>query len=53
MGAVLVATPMFEVLGISGGVSLLAGLTVLCSLLMIGLWMSWGKKLRGRSRFAV
>ena len=52
MGAVLVATPMFEVLGIGGGVSLLAGLTVLCSLLMIGLWMSWGKKLRARSRFA-
>jgi DHA1 family multidrug resistance protein-like MFS transporter len=41
----------FEGIGIDGGVSLLAGCMVICSLLMGALW-KWGKILRERSRFA-
>ncbi|EXJ77123.1 hypothetical protein A1O3_10281 [Capronia epimyces CBS 606.96] len=50
--AVLVGRPLFEGLGVNGGVSLLAGLTVICAGLITGLYWSWGKKLRARSRFA-
>ncbi|KAF2805756.1 major facilitator superfamily transporter [Mytilinidion resinicola] len=50
--AILYATPMFEKLGIDGGVSLLAGCTVLCC---GGMWVLYycGPWLRARSRFAV
>ena len=51
-GCVLFARPIFEGIGIGGGVSLLAGLTVVCAVLLFGLWWSWGKKLRARSSFA-
>jgi len=51
--AILIARPMFEGIGIGGGVSLLAGLTVICAGLMVGLWWRWGKILRARSRFAI
>ena len=49
--AILVARPMFEALGISGGVSLLGGLMGLC---VLGMWLLYkhGKDLRSRSRFA-
>ena len=50
--AVMFARPMFEGLGVAGGVSLLGGLTVVCCGLMVGLWW-WGKWLRSRSRFAM
>jgi DHA1 family multidrug resistance protein-like MFS transporter len=50
--AILFARPMFEGIGIDGGVSLLAGCMVLCSLGIIALYM-FGKKLRERSKFAV
>lgn len=50
--AVLFSRPMFEGIGIDGGVSLLGGSTVVCSVLMFALW-KWGKLLRQRSRFAV
>lgn len=50
--AVLVGRPMFKGIGIDGGVSLLAALTAVCAGLLAGLYWSWGKKLRARSRFA-
>lgn len=50
--AILVATPMFEKIGVDGGVSLLAGLMVLCVGGIVALW-KWGLVLRKRSRFAV
>ncbi|KAH7079142.1 multidrug resistance protein-like protein [Paraphoma chrysanthemicola] len=52
VASVLFSRPMFQGIGIDGGVSLLAGCMVICSLLMGGLW-KWGKLLRERSRFAV
>jgi DHA1 family multidrug resistance protein-like MFS transporter len=41
---------MFEKMGVDGGVSFLAGLTVLC---MFGIWglYRFGKALRQRSKF--
>ncbi|PVI06532.1 MFS general substrate transporter [Periconia macrospinosa] len=50
--AVLVAKPMFDGIGVDGGVSLLGGLMVLC---MFGIWAlyKWGKVLRLRTKFAV
>lgn len=50
--AILIARPMFEKMGVDGGVSFLAGLMVLC---MFGIWAiyKWGKVLRQRSKFAV
>jgi MFS transporter, DHA1 family, multidrug resistance protein len=42
---------MFEALGIDGGVSLCAGLMVLCNIGMVVLW-KYGKALRERSKFA-
>ncbi|KAH7402730.1 major facilitator superfamily domain-containing protein [Pyrenochaeta sp. MPI-SDFR-AT-0127] len=50
--AILFARPMFEGIGIDGGVSLLAGCMVLCTGGMVGLFW-FGKTLRSRSRFAV
>jgi DHA1 family multidrug resistance protein-like MFS transporter len=50
-GAVLFAGPMFKRLGIDGGVSLLAGLTVLCIFGIYGLYFG-GAAMRKRSRFA-
>ncbi|KAH0830806.1 Transporter mfs1 [Fonsecaea pedrosoi] len=50
--AVLVGRPMFKGIGIDGGVSLLGGLTAVCAALLAGLYWSWGKRLRARSRFA-
>ncbi|KIW20372.1 hypothetical protein PV08_00947 [Exophiala spinifera] len=50
--AVLGGRAMFKGIGIGGGVSLLAGLTAACAGLLTGLYWSWGKKLRARSRFA-
>ena len=50
--AILFATPLFTSLGIGGGVSLLAGLTVLCAFGLLFLY-KFGKWLRGRSSFAV
>lgn len=50
--AILFSRPMYLSLGVDGGVSLLAGCMVVCSLGIMALWM-WGKKLRERSRFAV
>lgn len=50
--AVLFSRPMFRGIGIDGGVSLLAGFMVLCT---IGMWVLFqsGKGMRERSRFAV
>ena len=50
--AILIAEPLFTALGVDGGVSLLAGLTVLCALGMALLWQ-YGKWLRQHSRFAI
>lgn len=50
--AILFARPMFQGIGIDGGVSLLAGCMVLCSVGIAALFW-WGKTLRERSRFAV
>ncbi|KAF3040319.1 hypothetical protein E8E12_008193 [Didymella heteroderae] len=50
--AILFARPMFRGIGIDGGVSLLAGFMVLCTVLMY-LLFRFGKGLRERSRFAV
>ncbi|KAF2143070.1 uncharacterized protein K452DRAFT_225726 [Aplosporella prunicola CBS 121167] len=50
-GAVHFATPMFDGLGVDGGVSLLAGLTLVCCVGVWALWW-WGPQLRARSRFA-
>jgi DHA1 family multidrug resistance protein-like MFS transporter len=49
--AVLFAGPMFDRLGIDGGVSLLGGLTVLCIFGIYGMYF-WGAALRRRSKFA-
>lgn len=51
-GAAVVFSPfMFRALGISGGVSLLAGCSVVCVFGMFGIYM-YGESLRKRSRFA-
>jgi DHA1 family multidrug resistance protein-like MFS transporter len=50
--AILFAEPMFTALGVSGGVSLLGGLTVGCAAGLGFLW-KFGKQLRARSSFAV
>ena len=50
--SILFARPMFQGIGIDGGVSLLAGCMVLCSGGMVVLFL-FGKRLRERSRFAV
>lgn len=51
--AILFARPMFlSSMGIKGGVALLAGCMVLCSVGIVGLYFG-GKRLRARSRFAV
>ena len=50
--AILFARPMFQGIGINGGVSFLAGCMVLCSLGIFALYR-FGKTLRERSRFAV
>jgi len=50
--AILFARPMFRGIGIDGGVSLLAGCMVLCSVGIFALY-KFGKRLRERSRFAV
>lgn len=49
--AILFSRPMFQGIGIDGGVSLLAGFMVLCT---IGMWVlfRFGKAMRERSRFA-
>lgn len=49
--AILYSRPMLEALGIDGGVSLCAGLMVLCNIGMVVLW-KYGKVLRERSKFA-
>ena len=48
--AVLVSPPMFTRLGVSGGVSLLAGLSALCIVGMVCLYI-FGKRLRGKGKF--
>ncbi|KAL1866237.1 hypothetical protein VTK73DRAFT_4852 [Phialemonium thermophilum] len=50
-GAILFARPMFQGLGVSGGVSLLAGFSVLCIFGIYGIYF-FGHVLRRRSRFA-
>jgi DHA1 family multidrug resistance protein-like MFS transporter len=50
-GSILFARPLFINLGISSGVSLLAGLSVIGIIGMYGLWI-FGAKLRARSKFA-
>ncbi|KAI1206499.1 MFS general substrate transporter [Annulohypoxylon truncatum] len=50
-GSILFSRPMYEKLGVGGGVSLLGGLSVLCAGGMVFLWR-YGEKLRLRSRFA-
>lgn len=50
--AILVAKPMFEGIGVDGGVSLLGGLMVLCVVGIAALW-KWGLVLRQRSKFAI
>ncbi|XXG98893.1 hypothetical protein Hte_005224 [Hypoxylon texense] len=50
-GSILFSTPMYEALGVGGGVSLLGGLSVLCAFGTIVLWR-YGDRLRIRSRFA-
>lgn len=50
--AILVTRPMLENLGIGAGISLLAGLTVLCAIGLLSLW-KYGKSLRKRSSFAI
>ncbi|RMZ72121.1 major facilitator superfamily transporter [Pyrenophora seminiperda CCB06] len=50
--AILFARPMFQGIGIDGGVSLLAGFMVVCAVGILGLY-KFGKRLRERSRFAV
>ncbi|KAI2464572.1 MFS general substrate transporter [Annulohypoxylon bovei var. microspora] len=49
--SILFSKPMYEKLGVGGGVSLLGGLSVLCAGGMVFLWR-YGEKLRLRSRFA-
>ncbi|KAE8410610.1 major facilitator superfamily domain-containing protein [Aspergillus pseudocaelatus] len=48
--AVLFSRPMFLSLGVGGGCSLLAGLTILCIFGIFGLY-NFGEKLRQRSKF--
>lgn len=50
--AVLVAKPMFDGIGVAGGVSILGGLMVVG---MVGMWTlyRYGKVLRSRTKFAV
>ncbi|KAL4877625.1 MFS general substrate transporter [Aspergillus karnatakaensis] len=50
-GAIMFARPMFLGLGIGGGISLLAGLDLVCCALLFGLW-AYGGVLRGSSKFA-
>ncbi|OSS46120.1 hypothetical protein B5807_08034 [Epicoccum nigrum] len=50
--AVLFARPMFQGIGVDGGVSLLGGFMILCTLGMLVLFR-FGKSMRERSRFAV
>ncbi|KAI1460366.1 MFS general substrate transporter [Annulohypoxylon moriforme] len=50
-GSILFSKPMYDKLGVGGGVSLLGGLSVLCAGGMVFLWR-YGDKLRLRSRFA-
>lgn len=50
--AVLFSPPMFERLGVSGGVSLLGGLSALCIIGVVCLFI-FGANLRRRSKFAV
>ncbi|KAI1379337.1 major facilitator superfamily domain-containing protein [Hypoxylon crocopeplum] len=50
--AILFSLPMLDALGVDGGVSLLAGLSILCIFGVYGLWF-FGANLRKRSRFAV
>lgn len=50
-GSILFSRPMYETLGVGGGVSLLGGLSVLCSCGMVFLYL-YGDRLRIRSRFA-
>jgi MFS transporter, DHA1 family, multidrug resistance protein len=50
--AVLITRPMLERLGVPGGLSLLAGLTIVCAVGMAVLWKT-GKVLRSKSSFAV
>jgi len=50
--AILFAPPMFEKLGVDGGVSLLSGLTIVCCGFLWTLWL-FGAKLRARSKFAI
>ncbi|KAI0484881.1 MFS general substrate transporter [Xylariaceae sp. FL0804] len=49
--AILFARPMYTVLGVGGGVSLLGGLSLLCAGGMLYLYLR-GHQLRARSRFA-
>lgn len=51
-GANLYARPTFDRLEVSGGVSLLGGLTVLCVFGIYGLFL-YGARLRRKSRFAM
>jgi MFS transporter, DHA1 family, multidrug resistance protein len=51
-GAVLFAEPMFDRLGIHGGVSLLGGLTFLCIFGIYAMYFG-GASLRKRSKFAI
>ncbi|KAI0889291.1 MFS general substrate transporter [Annulohypoxylon maeteangense] len=50
-GSILFSKPMYDKLGVGGGVSVLGGLSVLCAGGMVFLWR-YGDKLRLRSRFA-
>jgi len=50
-GAIHFSSPLFRNLGVDKGVTLLAGLTIGCSVGVYVLWM-FGDKLRARSRFA-
>lgn len=50
--AVLFSPPMFAALGISGGVSLLAGCSVLCIFGIYGIYI-FGATLRKRSKFTI
>ncbi|KAI1379613.1 MFS general substrate transporter [Hypoxylon crocopeplum] len=50
-GSILFSKPMYEAMGVSGGVSLLGGLAILCAGGMVFLYC-YGDRLRNRSRFA-
>jgi len=49
-GAILFSRPLFLSLGVNGGVSLLAGVMCVCSVLLFGLYR-YGPVLRAKSRF--